>query len=345
MIRLQKQTIVSITKQLLLFLALSFQIASADVLQIRKDAPERYVVVKGDTLWDISGTFLKKPWRWPEIWSINPQIKDPHWIYPGDVLHLVYVNGKPSIRLERSGVVRLSPKIRTIDSNEPTQTIRYDIIKPFLKDYPVVSSASLKDAPYIMHFSEQRLLAGNEQIVYANTVESQNDLTVNRHYRTLKDPDTQEVLGIVLSTIAKAEVSTAGAPAKLRLFANRQEVEIGDRLFVNNQPELFTHFFPSTAPAGTDGKVISLLSDALSASQFDSVVINLGSAQQVTPGNVFHLLGDDQRIVDPISGKKVLIPGEVAAVAMVFRVFEKVSYAVIVESTSTINIATRAVTP
>ncbi len=345
MIRLQKQIFVSICKQLLLFLALSFQITSADILQVRKDAPERYVVVKGDTLWDISGTFLEKPWHWPEIWSINPQIKDPHWIYPGDVLHLVYINGKPRIQLERSGVVRLSPKIRKIDSNEPTHTIRYDIIKPFLKDYRVVSSAVFKDAPYIMYFSEQHLLGGNEQIAYANTMDSQADLTVNRHYRTLKDPDTQKVLGIVLSTVSGAQALTTGAPARLRLFANRQEVEIGDRLFVDNEPELFSHFFPSTAPSGTDGKVISILNDGLSASQFDSIVINLGSSHQVEPGNVFHLLIRDERITDPVSGEKVWIPGEVAAVAMVFRVFEKVSYAVIIESTSPVAPPTRAITP
>ncbi len=139
--------------------------AQADVLKIKPSHPDRYTVVKGDTLWDISGRFLEHPWQWPEIWQINPQIEDPHWIYPGDVVELVYINGKPQLR-KASGRVVLTPQMRIRDVAEPVRVIPINAIKPVLESgYVVDSETDFDSLPRIVDLSSERLILGDKSSI------------------------------------------------------------------------------------------------------------------------------------------------------------------------------------
>jgi len=131
----------------------------AQDVAVRSDHPDEYVVVKGDTLWDISGRFLDKPWQWPAIWHANPQIENPHLIYPGDVVSLVYIDGVPQLRLNRAGAdtVKLSPSIRVTDRDDAIQAIPFESIKPFVRDLRVLSPSEFEGLPYVVSNQEQRL--------------------------------------------------------------------------------------------------------------------------------------------------------------------------------------------
>ena len=142
--------------------------ALAEEVLLRDDYPENYTVVKGDTLWDISNTFLQNPWMWPEIWHVNPQIANPHLIYPGDNIRLIYLDGRPRLIVDRSNkVVKLSPKIRYLDEDQAISTIPLDAINNFLTRSRITTENALEAAPYVVSGHSQRLLAGKGDRVYA----------------------------------------------------------------------------------------------------------------------------------------------------------------------------------
>ena len=149
---------------LLLSCALSMPLALAEEL-LRGDHPDHYTVVKGDTLWDISGRFLHQPWRWPEIWHVNPQIANPHLIYPGDQLDLVYIDGKPQLRLRR-GTLKLSPSVRSTPWDGAIPTVPLDAIGPFLTRPYVLEPGQMDGAPYIVDFDDGHILGGPGQKAY-----------------------------------------------------------------------------------------------------------------------------------------------------------------------------------
>ena len=144
----------------------------AQDVAVRSDHPDEYVVVKGDTLWDISGRFLDKPWQWPAIWQANPQIENPHLIYPGDVVSLVYIDGVPQLRLSRSGTVKLSPSIRVVD-RDAINAIPFESIAPFIKDLRVLSPSEFEGLPYIVANNEERMNATHSDQTYARGLDAE----------------------------------------------------------------------------------------------------------------------------------------------------------------------------
>jgi hypothetical protein len=167
------------------FAALLFiGVAVAQDVSVRSDHPDEYVVVKGDTLWDISGRFLEKPWQWPAIWHVNPQIENPHLIYPGDVISLVYIDGSPQLRLRRGGsdVVKLSPSIRVTDREDAIPTVPFDFIKPFIRNIRVLPPEEFEGLPYIVANEEDRMMATITDRTYARGLDAQvgDELVVAR---------------------------------------------------------------------------------------------------------------------------------------------------------------------
>ena len=177
--------------------------------ELRSDHPERYTVVKGDTLWDISGRFLSDPWYWPEIWHVNPQVSNPHLIYPGDRLALVYIDGKPRVTkvTSNNGIVKLSPKVRSERIDTPIPAIPLDAISSFLTDTRIVSPELINEAPYILEGEDGRIVIGAGDRVYARGKKPADKVGVFRRSKEFVDPDTEEFLGLEARSIARGDVS------------------------------------------------------------------------------------------------------------------------------------------
>lgn len=355
---------------LLLALALAAPIASANkgnVLQVKPDAPDRYVVVKGDTLWDISGRFLKDPWRWPEIWGINKdQIKDPHWIYPGDAIVFDRANMKLLLQSRAAGEGSLSPSVRTTSLDaEPIPTIPAKVIDPFLSQPLVIEKDGLKDAPRIVATEEGRVHLGVGSYAYAEGLAG-SDTEVWNVYRqgiALVDPDTEETLGYEAIYLGTARVMRGGDPAKLQIVSAQREISEGDRLVASLPPKIF-HYAPHAPEHEVQARVMSLhngRTDArneyyagkedrglksvyggfVEAGPLSMITVNKGANDGLEPGHVLALqhgavLPRDRSVGPWYMGerrpKPVVLPEERYGLAMVFRVFENLSYALVVQA-------------
>ncbi len=300
---------------------------------IRKDNPGNYTVVRGDTLWDISERFLSRPWLWPEIWHVNPQIENPHLIYPGDRISLTYVDGRPQLKLIRA----------SSQPGSPISNFPLDAVKQFLIEPKVVTGSELKSAPYVVSTEDDRLIASIGNHIYARGDLSESRYSIFRPGDTLIDPDTNEVLGHEAIHVSKASVIKAGDPTKLVITNNNRETLVGDRLMQNSK-DMDLNFQPRTADIDKTGKIISLFDAISRAGQNQVVALNLGTQDGIQTGDVLSVVSDDRLVRDVISGKKndwVNIEGEKAGVVMVFSTFERVSYALVMKSNRTINLYDR----
>jgi len=322
------------------------------VVELRSDAPDRYVVKKGDTLWDISASFLKKPWYWPEIWHVNPQVSNPHLIYPGDVLSIYYVDGKPMLGINR-GDHRLSPSIRVEGLDDGAERFPIQALRHFLLRPQVVSEEELKEAAHVVGSQERKLIYGTGDKVYARGLKDTNlgiRYSIFRPGRPLYNPDNKkEVLGFEAVYASDAEVIRSGDPSTVELHDNVREVLRGDRALPLETNPADTEFYPHEPPAGTRGQIISLF-DALSGSaSYQVVVTNLGNRNGIEPGHVLAINATSRIVKDPHHTKgetsEVTLPEEESGLMMVFRSFEKVSYALIMEAQRPIRKGDFAVSP
>jgi hypothetical protein len=342
-------------------LLMSLAVYAADV-ELNPDHPQKYVVVKGDTLWDISGKFLKYPWHWPEIWYVNPQVDNPHLIYPGDVLTLTYCDGKPCIKVDRgSRTVKLSPQVREIMLDKPIPTIPLDAIYPFLTRPLVVGEETLKNSPYIVASTDERLIAGGGDIIYARGL----DDTMGKNYSVFRggkpyiDVDTEEVLGYEAIYTGDAELMRMGDPAKLDLVSANREVRAGDRLLVIEDENYGANFLPKAYEADLDGKIISVFDGLSQVGQYQIVVLNKGSNVLLEPGHVLSIYQAGNMIKDEVLASEesyfgsmeeyknrnasVTMPDEEAGIALVFKTFEKVSYAIVLKATRAIHVGDKVI--
>lgn len=312
------------------------------------NAPDQYTVKKGDTLWDISARFLADPWFWPEIWQVNPEIKNPHLIYPGDVISLYYVNGQPRLSINQpmvsDGDGRISPRVRNSELTAENSGIPIEAIRPFLIRPQIVSEEQLRLAAHILDSDENRLIFGSYGKVYVRNLE---DSRVNSKYSVFRpgekliDPVSKELLGFEAIYAGDAVVEVDGEPATVKLVNTTREILRGDRLLPQDHGATGIHFWPHPANASTNGQIISIF-DALSqVAQYQIIAINLGKRDAVEPGHVFAVKQKGRTIKDRHhhrdQSKQVKLPDERTGIAMVFRTFEKISYALIMKSTRTIR--------
>ena len=196
----------------------------------KEDHPDTYTVVKGDTLWDISGRFLRLPWKWPEIWHANPQISNPHLIYPGDVISLVYIDGQPRLMVNRGngGTIKLSPQARVKPIAEAIPTIPLEAINSFLRAGRIIEDeAIINNAPYVIGGEAESVVLGAGNKVYARGNFSDNVPAYEfyRRGKTYVNPETGELLGIHLQEIGNGNVAAVeGDIATLNVTRSRQEV-------------------------------------------------------------------------------------------------------------------------
>ena len=337
---------------LLLFCYWSGSVTAQTTVNLKPDHPDSYTVVKGDTLWDISARFLRDPWLWPEVWQVNPQIANPHLIYPGDTVALELRNGKPVLRLHRGRkVVKLSPQMREQKLNKAISTIDPETIRHFLNRARVVSSEELNLAPYVLGGVEKRLLAGSSpgEFIYVRGIpaETATSFGIYRVGKAYRNPDDKkEILGHEIVHIADAVTDRAGDPATLRITNVSREVRAGDRL-LPAEKELSSnqHYFPRAPQPGTKGRIISVFDGVSMVGQYQGVTLDIGRQQGIENGHVLAVYQANGKIKDPLTGEDVQLPDERAGVLLVFRTFERVSYALLMESTRPVHIQDTVRTP
>jgi hypothetical protein len=316
----------------------------ANEVALNPDHPDRYVVVKGDTLWDISAKFLKYPWHWPEIWQVNPQVENPHLIYPGDELTLVYRDGRPVLELNRGQqTYKLSPEMREIRVDEAIHTIPLSIIRPFLTKPRVVGAEVLDAAPYVVATSDERLLSGAGDVVYAKGIvdPQQNEFNVFRGGKVYFDPNTGEELGVEAIYTGDAMVKEPGEISTLGLTYTNREVMVGERLLPVEDEDFELNFIPRAPSQPMEGMIISVFDGVSQVGQYQIIVLNLGTRDGLESGHVLSVYKAGKTIRDAVSEDRkamVTLPDEHAGEALVFKLYEKVSYAIVMKATTSMHL-------
>ena len=325
-------------KKLLLggFLALAVVFAAvADVLALKSGHPDTYVVRKGDTLWDISNVFLKDPWRWPQLWKVNPQVKDPNLIYPGDTLNLVYINGQPQLVLTRGRDVKLEPEVRVTSIERAIPAIPLESINAFLSRGRIVEPGVLEKAPYVLSGKEGHIIGGAGDEIYGRGAFDSASTTygIFRKGETFLDPDSGEVLGIDAIDIGLAKLlSSEKDVATLALNRSTQEIRRSDRLLPEEERRLTANFFPSAPEQDISGKLLAVQGGVSQIGFMDVVVLSKGAREGLKEGNLLAIYKTGEVVADPETNEAIKTPDFRAGLLMVFRVFDKVSYGLVLRA-------------
>jgi hypothetical protein len=362
------------------------QVASAGVplSELAPNAPDSYTVKSGDTLWAISGLFLKSPWRWPELWGMNmDQVRNPHRIYPGQTLYLEKIGGLARLRMgqppaagaEPTETVRVSPRVRIASlADMSIPTLPPHMIEPFLNEAIIVEEGVLERAPRIVAAPDERVLITRGDRAYARgrvgTPLVERDPRVVDAFRIfrnavpLKDPVTGAVLGYEAQYLGSAELvrsesvqavrtssgrtQSAVIPATIDIIRAKEEMRVGDRL-LPEPPRVFTSYVPRAPTLAVDGSIVSVYGDAVSlVGQSQVVAINRGTAEGVEPGHVLSIMKYGRQLQDrsePSERANMKLPDERNGLMMVFRTFEHMSYALVLEITDTVQIGDRVLNP
>ena len=352
--------------------------------ELMPNAPDQYVVKSGDTLWGIAGLYLRRPWHWPQLWGMNLQaIANPHLIYPGQTLYLERQDGLARLRTSAPGaaaapgepeIVRISPRIRSQSLSEMAlPMLKPHLIEPFLADPLVVDAGVLEIAPRIIATVDDRVLMTTGDRAYARG-EAADPLRAEpgqpRIYRivrqavALKDPLTQEILGYEALYVGKAELvrgesteeSANGkggivseyVPATLDVLSAKEEVRAGDRV-IPEPPRAFMNYMTHAPHTEEAARVVSIYGSGamVNAAQNQVIAINLGEQDGIQTGHVLHLMTQGDRIKDTTDPSRptIKLPSESNGVAIVFRVFDRIAYALILDVRNTVRVGDRLVNP
>jgi hypothetical protein len=348
-----RKTIIS----LLLVLGAVAGTAHADTLDLQKDAPERYVVVKGDTLWGISGKFLKQPWRWPEIWQLNKdEIKNPHWIYPGDVVVLDLSGKVPRLKLlksdkngnRQSGPLKLSPQVRVEEfTNGAIASIPLDAIQPFLKRPLLIEPAELAKAPRIAAGPDARQIYAAGDRIYALNL-SGKDGDVWQVFRPGKplydpaDPEHKAVMGYEVNYLGDVRVVKVDEVSTLNVVTAKEEIQPGDRLLRYDEIP-FVNYVPHLPERGVKGLVVSAYDGLTDFGPYSTVVVNRGSLDGLDIGSVLFTYKQGRPIKAEEGEKQGLMtPPEKNGNLFIYRVFPNVAYGLLLDSTQPVNVGDAA---
>ncbi len=322
----------------------------ASAVELKSGHPDVYPVKKGDTLWDISSAFLNDPWLWPELWQVNPQIENPHLIYPGDLIKLVYIDGKPALTVQRGqrtltykngDTIKLTPQVRSEQLDTVIPAIPLEYIQGFLVDNRVVQPDELEKAPYIVAGDEQHIVMGAGDYLYGRGDWSQAHQAygVYRKGPAYVDPDTKEVLGIAALDLGLARYEDAeGDIARFKLTKSKEDIRPGDRLLPTEERKVDSVFYPKSPQGQVSGHIIHVFSGVRNVSQYDVVVLNLGDRDGISIGDVLAVHGKGETVKDRVTGELVKLPDERRGVLMVFRTFDKVSYGLVLRAEAPLKV-------
>jgi hypothetical protein len=323
-------------------------------IPLADNAPDSYVVKRGDTLWGIAKVFLRDPWYWPEIWQVNPQVHNPHLIYPGDTLRLVYIDGQPQIvlqrGLERGDGVRVEPRVRSEPIDSAITTIPYATVAAFMSKPAVLDRDQIKAAPYLLATRELHVVMSEGDTLYARGFTSPAEL--GSHYNVVRvgdpliDPDDNRVLGYDGIFTGSGHVIRQGDPTTLIMTESARESRAGDKL-IPGGVDVPLDFIPSAPRVKTNGRIIAVANGETIIGQYEVVVINRGARDGLAPGNVLGvfdfgpLVADTDKkgffSLDRFGAKNVQVPSERTGTFMVFKTFDNISYGLIMEATNLIR--------
>jgi hypothetical protein len=314
---------------------------------IASDAPDRHVVKPGDTLWGIAGLFLKEPWRWPEVWRMNrEQIRNPHLIYPGQIVYLEDFNGSPRLRVGQP--IKLSPKTYEEAVAEPIASIPHKAIEPFLAKPIAVEASFNETAPRIVGTQEGRVYLSAGDTAYVTGVTDGGALRwhVYRPAAPIRDPESKELLGFEAEYLGDARLARDGDPATFEIESAQFELGKGDRLVPARPPELVA-YAPRAPEKDIEGSVARIVGGVASAGRHNVVLLNRGSADGVEVGHVFaaFLAGRkvDERREQAVESFQ--LPDERSGLVFVFRVFDHISYALVMDARRPIAVGDRIRNP
>jgi hypothetical protein len=339
-----------------------------EAVALKEDAPLRYVVKKGDTLWGIANKFLRDSWQWPELWYVNPRVNNPHLIYPGDELYLYYVDGRPQLAkvdqgpgqdpgqsappqdvLPPGGLGTFDPTARVQALDQAILAIPADQIRVFLRGPRVIDEDELDDAPYIIDFEEKQLMAAADTVAYAVDIEDQNISTyqVVRRSKEYRDPDDNDLIGYEVLPVGETEVRVFGDPSTIYLLRSDMEARPGDYLMPLEADPMSLRFAPHAPDKDVDGKIISVFNGMANIAQYQIVTLNRGTEHGLEPGHVLHVFQTGREAKDPNSffGTSVQLPDLKAGTVMVFRVGERVSHALVMSASRAIHLYDRVERP
>ncbi len=319
------------------------------------NAPDSYVVKKGDTLWGIAKVFLRDPWYWPEIWQVNPQVQNPHLIYPGDTLHLVYVDGRARIvlqpGLERGDAARVMPRVRSQPLEAAVTTIPYETIAAFMSKPSVLEKEQINQAPYVLTTRDSHIMMADGNTVYARGFKGPVELGM--HYNMvrvgvpLRDPDDHQILGYNGVFTGTGHVTRVGDPVTLIMTESTRETYPGDKLFAGDV-DVPLDFVPSSPRNLIKGQIMEVSDGVSVIGQYQVVAINRGARDGLAPGNVLAVYQRGDSVRDNVSkgfirgvsfmAPKVRLPDERTGTFMVFKTFNRLSYGLIMEATDVIRV-------
>ena len=330
---------------ILLLSTVLFVSVQAQTIELKPGHPQEYTVQKGDTLWDISGKFLSKPWYWPEIWQINQHIENPHWIYPGDVLRLVYIDGKPYITRGKYGkrTVRLSPESRIEPLDRAIPTIPLDIIAPYLSKNRILNAGEYANLPYIVGISGEHMSASADNSIYVMGIaEDTTDTTygIYRRGNAYRNPaNKKEVLGYEAVFLGDGTLERKGSPATIYIEKSKSEILRKHRVIpINRSGIVDASFIPKPSLVQRPASIIGVLTSGVQpgvklVGAMDVVIIDAGLKDGVETGDVFNIYKKGAMVKDPLyTGKMIKLPNEINGNLMVFRTFNRLSYALVMDA-------------
>lgn len=334
----------------LLLVSLLFSAWLQAAVELNDDVPETYIVKKGDTLWGISGMYLQKPWLWPQLWDSNPQIDNPHLIYPGDELYLVWIDGQPRLRLRRGRDVKLGPNMRVEPLDLAIPVIPLDEIGPWLRWSRIVEDAEINDSAYVVAGAQTHLLSAPGDRIFGRGTfpDGERAFGIFRPGETYHDPLTEELLGYEAMDIGNATLLSSNKDEVTELEITRitKEVRITDRLLPMVERVLDATFHPRAPEEEiVDGFMIAVPGGVTQIGTMDIVVINKGKRDGVQSGDVLAIYKSGEMVFDKMQQDNVQLPDVRSGLAMVFEAFDKASYAIVLKSSQALSVMDKVKNP
>jgi hypothetical protein len=322
------------------------------------ESPQTYIVQEGDTLWDISTIFLRDPWFWPEIWFKNPQVENPHLIYPGDTLAIVYVGGERRVQLLSRGadgsvlaqtegglkVIKVNPRVRTKSIDATIPSIPIESISHMLERPLIIDEETLNQSAYVLSSLDNHLINSVNDTLYVRKLDTTKGIGryhIYRPHRPLLDPITNELLGYEALYVGESRLLLRGDPASVKVTTSEREILRDDRVMPIDTSSFERDFFPKPPSTDVSGEIVALVDSISMSGAFQTIAINLGNRDGIETGNILRIRRNgnvvpDKNEKDP--NFTVTLPDEKIGMAMVIRSYEKMSYALIMEADMPISI-------
>ena len=330
----------------------------APAAELKPSVPLRYTVKKGDTLWSIATHFLRDAYQWPELWYVNPKVKNPHQIYPGEVLELVFRDGRPVLarsedlpaargEVPPSNVEHLSPAVRETTLAQAVPAIPIDAIRNYLRGPRLVTEDEINRAPYLLEFHDEHLFGGAGASVYVRglTASEQTDYSIVRAGDAYRDPDDDSLIGYEALPIADSQVTEFAETSSVKLRKSYREARAGDRLLPVESEQFGANFYPHPPSKAVGGRIISVYNGLSQIGQYQIVTLNRGSNAGLEPGHVLHIFQSGREARDPYTRETTALPDLKAGVLMVFKVTPRLSYALVMSATRAIHVLDAAEKP